>query len=536
LFCQSAAVGIAQLNHAVDQKVGLSSFISTGEYADVTGNDVLQYWEDDERTRICLLLLDSIGNPRKFSRIARRVARRKPLVVFAPGRASWVSKSGDGGSDTAPAAAVDALFRQAGVIVVHQRSAMFDIAKIAARQPLPSGPGVALVTNSATLAYQMVATVRARGLVCASDPTVLAPDAGAAEFSGAVRQALGSDCDSVVCAAVRPFDGSPGSVRQALEEISADATKPVIGVLLGFEQVEEPTVEPDRCGDLPVFDAPAAAVSALAAISAYAHWRERDPGAVPLLDTDADAARRLVNGVLTRHPEGRELTDTETTQLLGAYGVELVPLYPVDSLEHAVEVADRLGWNVVLKATAPAVRGRPDLAGVHRNLDRPEEMVDAWKDLTSLVRELGLGSDDKLTLAEPVVQAMAPSGVALVIGSREDAAFGPIISLGLDGIPSELLGDVAYRVPPLTTADAAAMVRDLGAAPTLFGRHGNPGVDVEAVENLLHRVAQLADDIPQLASLTLRPCVAALQGVAVLGARAFVAPTADRRDPLARTL
>jgi len=537
LFCQSAAVGIAQLNHAVQRKVGLSSFISTGEYADVTGNDVLQYWEDDEDTRICLLLLDSIGNPRKFSRIARRVARRKPLVVFAPGRTSWISKSGDGGgSDTAPAAAVDALFRQAGVIVVHQRSAMFDIAKIAARQPLPSGPGVALVTNSATLAYQMVATVRARGLVCASDPTVLAPDASAADFSAAVRRALASDCDSVVCAAVRAFDGSPGSVRRALEEISADGTKPLIGVLLGFEQVAEPISEPDRCGDLPVFDAPAAAISALAAISAYAHWRERDPGAVPLLDTDADAARRLVNGVLTRNPEGRELTDTETTELLKAYRVELLPLYPVGSLEHAVEIADRLGWNVVLKATARAVRGRPDLAGVHRNLDRPEEMADAWRDLTSLVRELGLGTDDGLTLAEPVVQAMAPSGVALVIGSREDAAFGPIISLGVDGIPSELLGDVAYRVPPMTTADAAAMVRDLGAAPTLFGRHGNPGVDVEAVEDLLHRVAQLADDLPQVASLTLRPCVAGLRGVAVLGAQAFVAPTADRRDPLTRTL
>jgi acyl-CoA synthetase (NDP forming)/GNAT superfamily N-acetyltransferase len=536
LFCQSAAVGIAQLNLAVQQQVGLSSFISTGEYADVTGNDVLQYWEDDEDTRIGLLMLDSIGNPRKFSRIARRVARRKPLVVFAPGRVSWAPRLGDRGGGTAPTTAVDALFRQAGVIVVHQRSAMFDIAKVAARQPLPSGPGVALITNSATLVRQMVATVRALGLVCESDPTVLPPDASAADFSGAVRQALGSDCDSIVCAAVRAFDGSPGSVRRALAEISAEATKPVLGVLLGFEQAEEAIDEPDQYGDLPAFDAPTPAISALAAISAYAHWRGRDPGAVPLLDTDADAARRLVNGVLTRYPEGRELTDAETTHLLEAYGVALVPQYPVDSLEHAVEVAEHLGWNVVLKATAETVRGRPDLAGVHRNLQSPEEMADAWKDLTSLAHELGLGTDDGPAVAEPVVQAMAPSGVALMISSREDAAFGPIISLGLDGIPSELLGDVAYRVPPLTTADAAAMVRDLGAAPTLFGRHGSPGVDVGAIEDLLHRVAQLADDIPQLASLTLRPCVAALRGVAVLGARALVAPTADRRDPLARTL
>ncbi len=537
LFCQSAAVGVAQLNYAVQQQVGLSSFVSSGDYADVTGNDVIQYWADDESTRVCLLLLDSIGNPRKFSRIARRFARRKPLVVFAPGRTSWASRSGEvGNRDSAPAAAVDALFRQAGVMVVHERSAMFDIAKIAARQPLPSGPRVGLVTNSTTLAQQMVGTIRAVGLVCESQPTVLPPSASAAEFSSAVREALAKDFDSVVCAAVRAFDGGPGPVRDALEEVAADTTKPLIGVILGFHDGQDVAGTPDRWGDLPAFDAPASAISALGAVSAYAHWRERDPGAVPQLEVDTDAARRLVNEVLTRSPEGRELTDTETRDLLETYGVKLVPVYPVESLEHATEVAERLGWNVVLKATADAVRGRPDLASVRRSLDHPDEMADAWNDLTSLVAELGFSTEPGLAFAKPVVQAMAPSGVALVITSREDAAFGPIVSMGLDGIPSELLGDIVYRVPPLTTVDAAAMVRDLGAAPTLFGRHGNPGVDVAAIEDLLHRVAQMADDLPQLASLTLRPCVAALRGLAVLGAQAVIAPTPDHRDPLARTL
>jgi hypothetical protein len=150
------------------------------------------------------------------------------------------------------------------------------------------------------------------------------------------------------------------------------------------------------------------------------------------------------------------------------------------------------------------------------------------------VCQLGLGDD--VAVAEPVVQAMAPPGVALVVTSREDAAFGPIISLGLEGIPSELLGDTVYRVPPLTTVDAAAMVRDLKAAPTLFGRHGSPGVHIAGIEDLLHRVAQLADEVPQLASVSLSPCVASLGGMAVLGARILIAPTDDRRDPMARTL
>ena len=537
LFCQSAAVGIAQLNHAVEQQIGLSSFVSTGDYADVTANDVIQYWEDDEDTRVCLLSMDSIGNPRKFSRLARRLARRKPVVVFAPGSISWGSHVGDrGGLGHSPDVAVDALFRQAGVMVVHQRSAMFDVAKIAARQPLPSGPRVGLVTNSSGLAQQMLATVRGVGLVSDTEPVLLPPDVMAPDVARAVRQVIAGDSDSVVCAIVRVFDGGTDAVRDVLAEIAATAIKPVIGAFLGFRAAPEVEWEPDTWGDLPSFDGPASAIHALNAVSAYAHWRQRDPGAVPMLDNDTDRARRLVNGVLTRQRDGRELTDAETSELLSAYGIDLVPRYRVDSLDHAVEVAERLGWNVVLKATADAVRGRPDLASVRRNLDRPDEMAEAWNDLTVLVRGLGFDDEQGPSVAEPVVQAMAPPGVALVITSREDAAFGPIISLGLDGIPSELLGDTVYRVPPLTTVDAAAMVRDLRAAPTLFGQNGRPGVDIEAIENLLHRVAQLADDLPQVASLTLKPCVAARQGVPVLGARAFIAPTADRRDPLTRTL
>ena len=150
--------------------------------------------------------------------------------------------------------------------------------------------------------------------------------------------------------------------------------------------------------------------------------------------------------------------------------------------------------------------------------------------------EIGLTDDESLSIAMPVVQAMAPPGVALIITSREDAAFGPILSLGLDGIPSELLGDTVYRVPPLTTGDAAEMVRELKAAPTLFGRYGAPGVDIAGIEDLLHRVAQLSDAIPQLASVALRPCVASVRSISVLGARVFVTPTADQRDPLARVL
>jgi acyl-CoA synthetase (NDP forming)/RimJ/RimL family protein N-acetyltransferase len=537
-FCQSAAVGVGLLTHATRHDLGLSSFISTGDYADVTANDVMQYWEDDEATRVCLLTLDSIGNPRKFSRITRRLARRKPVVVFAPGRSHRADHAGvRGGLGHASEEAVDALFRQAGIMVVHRRGDMIDIAKIASRQPLPAGPRVRIITNSLTLAHQMLQKMDSVGLIRDPEPELLGADALPAAFGRAVREALADRrYDSVVCAAVNAFNQGTEDIILALENAAANATKPLVGVFLDFNPPLLSSGQPDAPGMLPRFDGSVDAIQALSALTAYAQWRDRDPGAVPILEVDTPAAKLVVNRTLAEQPAGRELTEIETAELLGAYGIDLVSQFAVSSFADAVAAADLLGWNVVLKATSIAVRGRPDLASVHRNIDSPAELADAWTDLRQLVAEIGLGDDESLSIAMPVVQAMAPPGVALIITSREDAAFGPIVSLGLDGIPSELLGDTAYRVPPLTTADAAEMVRELKAAPTLLGRHGAPGVDIAGIEDLLHRVAQLADAIPQLASVALRPCVASVSSISVLGARVFIAPTADQRDPLARVL
>jgi acyl-CoA synthetase (NDP forming) len=421
-------------------------------------------------------------------------------------------------------------------MVVHRRGAMFDIAKIAARQPLPRGSQVGLVTNSFTLCQQMVHTITAVGMLTDAEPVLLPSEAGPEEFVAAARAALADPtCDSVLCAAVNVYEEGTEDVIEALDAIAGETDKPLVGVFLDFHLPMMREDEVDVEGELPRFDAPADAIQALAALTAYAHWRERDPGAVPLLDPDILRAKRVVHRVLSAHPQGRELTDEESAEVLAAYGIPLVRRYPVASLEEATAVADHLGWNVALKATAATVRGRPDQANVHRNLGDTDDLAQAWSELDSLVRELGLG-DDVGSVGEPVVQVMAPPGVALVVTSREDAAFGPLISMGLEGIPTELLGDTVYRVPPLTTTDAAAMVRDLKAAPTLFGRHGSPGVHVAGIEDLLHRVAQLADDLPQLASVQLSPCVASLNGMSVLGARIFTAPTDDRRDPMARTL
>jgi acyl-CoA synthetase (NDP forming) len=394
---------------------------------------------------------------------------------------------------------------------------------------------VRVIGNSATLVQQLIHTVTAIGLLAGGDPVVLPVDAPPEQYGDAVREALADDgCDAIVCAAVAIFDSGTDAIHAALDDLARTAVKPLIGVLIDFDEYADSDSGADGPGRLPTFDSPADAIQALSALSAYAHWRERDPGAVPLLDVDELRAKRVVNRVLSRERNGRELTGPEAIELLAAYGIDLVPRYRVPDLAAAISVAERLGWDVVLKARSTAVRGRPDLAGVYRHLENADALREAWADLGELTAELGLGDDP--VVADPVIQAMAPPGVPLIMTSREDAAFGPMLSLGLDGIASELLGDIVHRVPPLTTADSAAMVRDLRAAPTLFGRNGSPGVDVAAVQDLLHRLAQLADDLPQLASVRLSPVIASVSGVHVLGARVLIAPTGDQRDPMARTL
>lgn len=537
LFCQSAAVGVALLAPALRQQLGISSFISTGEYADVTGNDVMQYWEDDDQTRICLLSLDSLGNPRKFTRIVRRLARRKPVVVVSPSRARRTSRD-DHGRWAAPDAAVDALFRQSGVIVTDRRDEMFGIAQVAARQPLPSGLRTKLIMNSETLAHQSSHTLTAAGLILAGDPVVLGPGQPPELLAELVADALADDgCDAVICAVIGVFGSDPQAARWRLEELAAHSTKPLLAAFLDFTEFDEPEDGSDEGQSLPIFDGPADAIDALAAVSAYAHWRQRDPGAVPLLDDiDPAAAHKVVNVALARNPQGGRLSDDDAAALLAAYGIELVRQRRVDTLDQALDGAAAYGWNVVLKSTAERVRGRPDLASVYRSLNGPDAMKRAWAELTALAGELGLDTSDGLSAAAPVVQPMVAAGVPLRVATHEDVAFGPIVELGLAGIASDLLGDQAFRVPPLTTVDAAAMVRDLRAAPTLFGQHGAPGVDVGRVEDLLHRVAQLADELPQLSWLLLTPCIASRSGVSVLGARIEIAPAGDQRDPLARVL
>jgi acyl-CoA synthetase (NDP forming)/GNAT superfamily N-acetyltransferase len=529
-FCQSGALGVAILEKVTRRGLGLSTFVSAGNRADVSGNDLLQYWEEDEATEVVLLYLESIGNPRKFSRIARRVSLRKPIIAVRSGRTTQgvpmghtVRKIG------APPQAVDAMFRQAGVIQVDTLDDMFDVAQLLAHQPLPRGRRVAVVGNSDALGLLAADAAAAVGLVVTRSVS-LGADATGPDFEDALDAAIDDpEVDSVVAVYIPPIEVSGVEVADVLAAVGEQSDKPLVSSFLGAEGVPELLRVPDVAGStagrgsVPSYPAVEAAVRALARVVGYAVWL-RTPNGPPVVPDDIDGAtaRGLVQRLLIDHPDGVELEPADLATLLRAYGIELWDVRPVSTLAEATRAGRELGWDVVLKATTDRLRERLDLAHVWRNIDRPAEMKEAWESLSRLI-------DDAET-AGFVVQRNAPPGVPVTIVSSEDPLFGPVVSFGISGPLTELLEDRSYRIPPLGDRDPAAMIREIKAAPMLFGYRGSEVVDIEPVEDLIRRVAQLQHDQPQISSLELSLVLAGAHTCNVLTARARVDPVSDPRS------
>ncbi|MCK9822968.1 GNAT family N-acetyltransferase [Nocardioides cavernae] len=531
-FCQSGALGSAILEKVQNRGLGLTTFVSAGNRADVSGNDLLQYWEEDDATEVVLLYLESIGNPRKFSRICRRVSRRKPIVAVRSGRSSQGVPMGHAVRKIgAPPEAVDAMFRQAGIIQVESLEEMFDVAQLLAHQPLPRGRRVAIVGNSDALGLLAADAANSVGLVV-NKQVALGADATAEDFEDALDGAIDDpEVDAVVAIFIPPLNvaGAREDVANVLAAVGEQSDKPIVSTFLGTEGVPELLRVPDVAGSsagrgsVPSYPAVEAAVRALAHVVEYAVWL-RFPQAAPLepSSSERDKARHLVNELLMRHPEGRDLDFDEQHRLLGAYGIDLWDTYAVASLDEAVAAGETLGWDVVLKATADHLRDRPDLAHVWRNIDGAGDMKDAWSSLNHVITD----PDN----AGFVVQRNAPPGVPLTISTMEDPLFGPVISFGVSGPLTELLGDRSYRIPPLAEHDAQDMVREIRASPLLFGYRGSEIVDVEEVERLVRQVAQLQHDLPQVRALQLPLVLAGAEGATVLGATVRVEPVKDSRS------
>ena len=496
-FCQSGALGVAILAAAARWGLGLSTFVSAGNRADVSGNDLLQYWERDPATDVVLLYLESFGNPRKFARLARRVARTKPVVAVKTGRNAAAAPAA--GSVPLPEERVQALFEASGVIRVDTLTELFDVAQLLAYQPLPTGRRVAAVTNSSALGALVADACLTAGLQIAGAPTDLGPDVDVAGFAAGLRSAVDS-ADAVV-AVFAPVLATPGDdYARALAEVAASAPVPVLSTFLGTEGVPAPLRRAGPDGDtaargsVPSYPTPERAVRALAAASRYAEWRRRPAGELPELPgVDADSARALVAGVLAEAPRGRELTGAEAGRLLAAYGLAPLPQRVVPSAADAVAAAAELGFPVAVKATAESLRHRQDLGAVR--LDLADDAA-----VRAAVAALAV-----LDGAPVVVQRMAPPGVATVVEVLDDPSFGALVSFGIAGVATDLLGDRAYAPVPLSDLDAAELVRTPRAAPLLSGHRGAEPVDTGALADLLLRVSRLAEDVPELLALELNP-------------------------------
>jgi acyl-CoA synthetase (NDP forming)/GNAT superfamily N-acetyltransferase len=531
-FCQSGALGSAILEKVQGRGLGLSTFISAGNRADVSGNDLLQYWEEDDATEVILLYLESIGNPRKFSRIARRVSRHKPIVAVRSGRSTQGVPMGHAvRSIEAPQAAVDEMFRQAGVIQVDTLDEMFDVAQLLAHQPIPAGGRVGVVGNSDALGLLATDAAVASGL-SVTKAISLGADATAEDFEHALDDAIDDpEVDAVVAVYIPPLDAAGTEVANVLATVGEQSEKPLVSTFLGREGIPELLRIPDLAGStagrgsVPSYPAVEAAVRALARVVEYAGWlARRDDGGPALDDVDAPAASRMVAQLLIDHPDGHDLGHDEARVLLGHYGIDLWERIDVATVDEAIEAAERLGWDVVLKATAEPLRQHPGLAHVWRNIDDAAEMKHAWQTVSEHL--------DPHLDPDFVVQRTSGPGVPVAVGGLEDPLFGPAVSFGVAGALTDLVGDRAYRIPPLTALDAAELVRSVKAAPLLFGYRGSEPVDAAALEDLVRRVALLKNDLPQVCDVDLDLVHATATGVDVLSARIRIEPVSDPRSDL----
>lgn len=540
LFSQSAAVGVAVYAAASRHRLGLSSFLSAGNRADVSGNDAMQYWEDDADTSAVGLYLESIGNPRKFSRLARRLSRSKPVIVAKSDVTGLSLPPGHEVRTTqAPGAAVDAMMRQAGVIRVETIEQLMDIAQIVSTQALPKGPGLAVYSNSVALGKVVADTAVPLGLDVNRLVTDVDLDAGMSLALPALRaslqESLADESVHAVVAALLPARGlTVEALAGVLAECSAEAGKPVVAAFTGildFSVHVEGMVGLSGKPALPCYSNAGAAVAALAAIVRYAQWRDRDQGLfVEPEGCDVDGTHETLAAMLAgvTGEKLKKLDAGAAAALLGGYGIEVVPTFGFATPDEAVAAADKAGWPVVLKTTDPALRHRLDLGGVRLDIQDPESLR---QNIAQMRRALEPYGSPALE-----VQAMAPVGQACTFRAMEDPLLGPVLSFGLAGDAVNLLDDWAHRVPPLSAADLHDVIRSPRASRKLFGYQGLPAVDVEALEDVAARLAKLKDDHPGIALVEFNPVLAGPAGATILAADVWIGNAAQRTDSARRAM
>ncbi|WP_336603602.1 bifunctional acetate--CoA ligase family protein/GNAT family N-acetyltransferase [Rothia nasisuis] len=568
LFSQSSAIGAMFSNTAVKRNIGVSSLVSAGNRADVSGNDIMQYWEDDEATRVCALYLESIGNPRKFSRIARRLSRAKPVLVAKNAVTGQQLPPGHSGrTSIAPPQALDSMFRQSGVISAETFDRVLDVAQILVSQPLPAGRRVAILSNASALG-QIIAD-KAEGLnidVRVTESMLRLTDDGVNGLEiledVATTALESSDIDAMIGVFLTGESIAPQDVAAVLHRAGQRTGKPIVtsfpgtlgldAALYGIWEDPNPTsqraaqeTEAPGAGDadtgkpsmtvqqgLPCYESPGASIQALAAVMDYVEWRDQETGALAVPE---GISPKKAAALIAEHLTGvtgenlRDLNAVATEEILAHYGITLLPEFGFDTPEQAVKaVAEAGGYPVVLKTTDDFLRHRIDLGGVRLGIESDDELTSEIAQMHRVLEPYGR--------FDLTVQKQVPAGQTAVLTGIEDPLIGPVVSFGMAGDATSLLDDWAHRIPPLTERDVHTMVRSPKAASKLFVSSDLPQVRIDLIEDLCARVALLKDNHPEIAYLELNPVLLAQETLTVVGAKIRLGNPQQRTDSARRTM
>ena len=530
---QSGALGIAVMGQAAELGLGLSTFVSIGNKADISGNDLLSYWDDDPNTDVVLMYLESFGNPRRFAKLARRLGKHTPIVAVKSGRSAAGSRaamSHTGALLAASDSTVDALFRQSGVVRTDTLEQLFDVATLLANQPVPAGNRVAIVTNAGGLGILCADTCEANGLAVTelstdtvtelrsflpvassvSNPVDMIASASAEDYGHAIRVVAGDPgIDALIVIYIPPLEASAAEVARQLVGAIADVGGriPVLSCFMSARGLPEALRAPGT--KIPSYRYPEQAAIALARAVRYGIWRGRAEGQVPSFDdVQPGEAAALIAAALARGDEW--LRTEEAEQLLACYGITLPRTVSVRTPEEASQAAASFGGAVVVKGIGPL--HKTESGAVRIGVAADDVLEEAGR-----MRERVEATGERLEGF--LVQEQIDDAVEMLVGVVADPVFGPVVACGGGGVTVELQRDVAVRVAPITDIDADEMVRSLATFPLLDGFRGAPKADVHALVQTILRVGALADAHPEIAEMDCNPVMVLPTGVKVVDVR-----------------
>lgn len=525
---QSGAVGAVLLSYASKVGLGFSMFVSVGNKADVSGNDLLEYWETDPDTDVILLYIESFGNPRKFFPIARRISKKKPIIAVKSGRTlqGAVAASSHTGALADSEAVTGALFEQTGVLRVDSVRSLFDVAKALTAGYLPEGDRIGIVTNAGGPGILLTDAVIQLGMRLADfapqtiqklkrhlpqeasfkNPVDIIGSSNIKTYHRAIEiVSADANVDALIVVFVPPLMFEVEDVIKAITDIRKKTQKPMLSCIMGTIEGAEGTIVLDR-HKIPNYSFPDSAAYAMSMLYKYATWKRRPEGNYINFKVNRRKARAVIDAAVRTR---KQWLDYESVrQLLSAYGIQMVQSYRASSEEEAVAMADKVGYPVVLKVVSPDVIHKTEVGGVIVDVRNEKEVVEGFRKIRRSVMERVGGVKFEGVSIQPMVR----DGKELIIGMQITPKSGPLLMFGLGGIFAEAIRDVTFRICPITDLDADEMIESVKGIEILKGMRGEKAVDINKLKEILLRISQLVCDFHDIETFDINPLLARPEG------------------------